>query len=69
MANLMNNLILEIEKFNMMVENNDGNTFNDLIYEQSIKLDDLILSYTKLKLEIIHNKLEILHQFSTVKAL
>ena len=62
MMNLNENLILEIEKFNKMIENSDGQIFNDSILEQSIKLDKLILAYTKSKLEITHEKLEILLQ-------
>ena len=67
MMNLKENLIMEYEKLNKMIENNTGNVFNDLILEQSIKVDELILSYTKSKLEIIHEKLEILHQILNYK--
>jgi len=57
MVNLKKNLMMEIEKLNKMMENNDY-IINDFTLEQSIKVDKLDISYTELKLVIINEKLE-----------
>ena len=61
MINLKKNLMMEIEKLNKMVENNDYN-INDSTLEQSVKVDKLVISYTKLKLVIINEKLGIIQE-------
>jgi len=45
-----------------MLYMDDSNIINDFILEQRIEIDKLIISYTKLKLVIINEKLEIIHE-------
>ena len=46
----------------IMLYMDDSNIINDFILEQRIEIDKLIISYTKLKLVIINEKLEIIHE-------
>ena len=55
MLNLKKNLMMEIEKLNKMIENNEY-IINDFTLEQSIKVDKLVISYTELKLVIINER-------------
>lgn len=62
MVKLKNNLMIEVEKLNTMIRDNVSNILNDSILEQSIKVDKLVISYTKLNLVITYEKLEIIHR-------